>query len=158
MKIQRIGGVEFIIYKILVSEVTEIASVCSRVLYILLRLNSKYSIEVVQVYAPINNHIVEEVDDFYGDINGALHKEPANYTRLIGDFNAKLGHKQDDTAAQIGKHGYKIQEQDLCVMNSFFDNKKKQQKWTWLSSDGNTKNEIDLLSEIRKKYSVISTY
>lgn len=38
----------------------------------------------------------------------------------------------------------------LNSMSSLF-NKKSQQKWTWISQDGNTKNEIDFVISDRKE-------
>lgn len=73
---------------------------------------------------------------------------------LIGDFNAKLGHKEDETETSLGTHGFGernergqtllefLLQHNLFAMNSFY-RKTPQRKWTWASPDGSTKNEID---------------
>jgi hypothetical protein len=74
----------------------------------------------------------------------------------MGDFNAKLGNKQDCTEEKIGYFGLGqrndrgttlmnfLEKQRLYAMNTFFK-KRKEKKWTWISPDGNTKNEIDFI-------------
>lgn len=43
-----------------------------------------------------------------------------------------------------------LQEHQLFQMNSFFFEKKPKRKWTWISPDGKTKNEIDFIISNRK--------
>ncbi|KAL0881138.1 hypothetical protein ABMA27_002257 [Loxostege sticticalis] len=73
----------------------------------------------------------------------------------MGDFNAKLG-RQRDGELRVGEFGYGqrnskgqrlaefLGKEDLFMMNSFFQ-KPPQRKWTWMSPDGSTKNEIDFI-------------
>lgn len=62
----------------------------------------------------------------------------------------------------MGNHGYSernqrgdrlfefLPEQNLFAMNNFLK-KKPQRKWTWISPDGNTKNEIESIIANRKE-------
>lgn len=156
------GGVGFIIHKKHTHRIIEIKSLSTRVIYLTLKLNTRYSIKIIQAYAPTSTSEEEEIDTFYDNLNEALKECPAHYTLLIGDFNAKLGRRQDESENPLGNHGYGernergvkllnfLQEHGLYSMSSFFD-KKPQQKWTWISPDGKTKNEIDFIISNRKE-------
>lgn len=73
----------------------KIESISTRVVDLFLRPNRRYSVKILQVYAPTSNHNDEEID-FY-DILKATQK----YNMLLmGDFNAKLGYKGDH--AEVG--------------------------------------------------------
>lgn len=50
--------------------------------------------------------ITEEVEWFYDDVNTAVQEVTTNYTILMGDLNAKIGHKQDVSEFVVGLHGY----------------------------------------------------
>lgn len=100
---------------------------------------------------------------FYDDINSintAMSKVPTYFSIMIGDFNAKLEKKQDKSKFFLGQHeiGKKnnqgntfLLENNLHAMNTFFK-KAKHRKWTWISLDGNTKNEIDFIITDRKRF------
>lgn len=93
---------------------------------------------------------------FYEDVSRAMQESPTKYNILIGDFNAKLGSKEDGSEFALGHYGYGerndrgttmlqfLLHEKMYAMNSFFK-KKPQRKWTWHSPDGNTKNEIDYI-------------
>lgn len=150
------GGVGFLIHKSHVRDVLQIQSVSPRVAYLTLRLNSRYTLKIIQTYAPTATQNDEDIENFYDDINTALRQKPSHYTLVIGDFNAKLGHKQDDSETPMGSHGFGtrndrgqvlldfLQQNNLYAMNSFFK-KAPQRQWTWASPDGVTKNQIDLI-------------
>lgn len=72
-----------------------IADIYKRVAYVILRLNSKLNMKIIQAYAPTST-AEEEIDQFYGDINGALKVPRCSQTFLIGDFNAKVSKRLDD--------------------------------------------------------------
>ncbi|KAL0832072.1 hypothetical protein ABMA28_001561 [Loxostege sticticalis] len=85
----------------------------------------------------------------------------------MGDFNAKLG-KRGDGELKVGEFGYGqrnsrgqrlaefLEKEDLFMMNSFF-RKPPQRKWTWMSPDGSTKNEIDfIMTTERRMFSDVS--
>lgn len=56
-----------------------------------MKLNSRYNIKIVQVYAPNTNHTDEQVDIFYEEVAAAIKQNPEHYTIICGDFNAKIG-------------------------------------------------------------------
>ena len=150
------GGVGFLVNKALSNNVEEISSVSTRVAYLILRLSKRYSMKVVQVYAPTSAHSDDEVEDMYEDISKALHNTTkAHFNVVMGDFNGKVG-IQTGNESRIGPHGYGVrnhrgqmlvnflEKEGLFLMNSFFK-KQPQRKWTWQSPDTVTKNEIDFI-------------
>jgi hypothetical protein len=131
------------------------------VIYVCLKINSRYTVKVIQVYAPTSTHDDDEVEQFYEDVEKAMDENPSHYQYLIGDFNAKLGKREEDSEVSIGSFSYDrrnergdtllnfLQQNNLFAMNSFFAGK-PQRKWTWASADGVTKNEIDYIITNRK--------
>lgn len=156
------GGVGFIIHRKHTQQIMEIGSISTRVIYLTMRLNARYKMKIIQAYAPTSASEADELEVFYDNLSEALDRCPTYYTLLIGDFNAKLGRRQDESENPIGNFGYGernergdrllsfLQENGLHSMSSFFD-KKPQQKWTWISPDGNTKNEIDFIISNRRE-------
>ncbi|XP_072931481.1 uncharacterized protein [Epargyreus clarus] len=59
---EEIGGVGFIVNKSLVNNIVEIKSVSPRVAYLILRVSKRYSLKVIQVYAPTSTHSDDEVE------------------------------------------------------------------------------------------------
>jgi hypothetical protein len=112
-------------------------------------------------YAPTTTHDVEEVEQFYEDVEKAMNESSSHYQYLIGDFNAKLGKREEESEVSIGNFSFDrrnelgntslnfLQQHNLFAMNSFFT-AKIQRKWTWASADGVTKNEIDYIITNRK--------
>ncbi|KAG7296473.1 hypothetical protein JYU34_020218 [Plutella xylostella] len=154
------GGVGFIVNKSLVNNIVEIGSVSTRVAYLILRISKRYSMKVIQVYAPTSKHTDDEVELAYEDVSSALRKFTTHFTVVMGDFNAKLG-KQEGGETKVGSHGFGVrnhrgqmladflEKEGLYMMNSFYK-KKPQRKWTWISPDGKTKNEIDFILTDKK--------
>lgn len=74
----------------------------------------------------------------------------------MGDFNAKIGEPKKEESLITGKFGYGFRnkrgerllhyayEHKLTIINTLFK-KNKKKKWTWLSPDKKTKNEIDFI-------------
>lgn len=155
------GGVGFLVHRKHVSSIVQFQHITNRVMYLIYKLNSRYALKIIQVYAPTSSHTDSEMEDFYEDVNTALCTTPTHYTLMIGDLNAKLGQRQDEAETSMGYHGYGIRNErgqmlldflmqnNLYAMNSFFQ-KKPQRKWTWASPDGITKNEIDLITSNRR--------
>ncbi|KAL0868479.1 hypothetical protein ABMA27_007962 [Loxostege sticticalis] len=161
------GGVGFLVHRSLINNIITIGSVSSRVAYLILRLSKRYSLKVIQVYAPTSKHPDEEVEVMYEDISRAIHKSTTYFNVVMGDFNAKLG-KRGDGELKVGEFGYGqrnsrgqrlaefLEKEDLFMMNSFF-RKPPQRKWTWMSPDGSTKNEIDfIMTTERRMFSDVS--
>lgn len=129
------GGVGFIVHRKHTQNIIEIKSISTRVIYLTLKLNTRYSMKVIQAYAPTSTSEEEEIEVFYDNLNEAFRVCPAHYTLLIGDFNAKLGRRQDESENPLGNYGYGernersgrllnfLQEHGLYSMNSFLDKK-----------------------------------
>ncbi|KAJ0182129.1 hypothetical protein K1T71_002851 [Dendrolimus kikuchii] len=155
------GGVGFLVNKTLVNNVVEVNSVSNRVAYLVLKLTNRYSLKVVQVYAPTSAHSDEEVEAMYDDITKAIHgTTSAHYNVVMGDFNAKVGvQKRDEPIIGpygLGRRNHRgqmlvnfLEMQGLFLMNSFYK-KKPQRRWTWQSPDTVTRNEIDFIMADKK--------
>nr|XP_022911512.1 craniofacial development protein 2-like [Onthophagus taurus] len=82
----------------------------------------------------------------------AIDDDKCKYTMVMGDFNAKVGKRKGESCIDncgIGnrnENGEKLVEfvegNKFYIMNTFY-NKANDKKWTWISPDGQTKNEID---------------
>ena len=156
-----IHGVGLFIHKRWANRITHTKSISDRVLYVCLKINSMYSVKVIQAYAPTSTHDDEEVETFYEDIAKAMDENRSQYQYLVGDFNAKLGKREEDSEVSVGSFSYDrrngrgdtllnfLHQHSLFAMNSFFTGK-FQRKWTWASADGVTKNEIDYIITSRK--------
>ena len=129
---------------------------------------------VIQVYAPTGEYEDEVVEQIYDEINMAIEGSKAEYTIVMGDFNAKIKECQLREESFMGRFGVGERnkrgdtllefaaQQRLSIANTSFK-KTKQNKtryWTRESPDGNTKNQIDFIlnsqHEIVEDYSVIT--
>jgi hypothetical protein len=151
-----LAGVGFIIHKKWTRYISEVKGVNERLAQITLKLNKKYSINIIQVYAPTTSHEDEEVDKLYEEINRLMKTSKVHYNLVIGDFNAKVGLKKDGEESVMGNFGSgdrndrgdKLIDFAICnklkIMNTFFK-KSVSRRWTWKSPNGQTKNEIDII-------------
>src|SRR6202012_424302 len=92
-----IHGVGLFIHKRWSNRITHTKSISDRVIYICLKINSQYSVKVIQVYAPTSTHDDEEVETFYEDVEKALDENRSHYQYIVGDFNAKLGKREEES-------------------------------------------------------------
>lgn len=127
--------------------------ISDRVIYVMLQLNARYTLQVIQVYAPTSTADNEQVELFYEDVSSARGSKRAHFAVIIGDFNAKLGQKTATDPANVGNFGLEVRNQrgqllldyfrneDLFCMNTFFK-KPPQRKWTWKSPNGLVKNRL----------------
>lgn len=150
------GGVGLFITRRWADKITDIVTISSRVIYVCLKLNRRHSIKIIQAYAPTSTHSDEEMERFYDDVSKAMNENRTHYMMLIGDFNAKVGKKADETENAVGNFGYDhrnergemllnfLHQNNMFAANTFFPGK-RQRKWTWASADGVTKNEIDYI-------------
>lgn len=100
------GGVGFLVHKSLCDNVVEVSSVSNRVAYLIVKLTERYSLKVVQVYAPTSAHSDDVVEEMFEDISKALHSTTkAHYNVLMGDFNAKVG-VQNSSESVVGSYGF----------------------------------------------------
>ncbi|XP_052740818.1 craniofacial development protein 2-like [Bicyclus anynana] len=122
----------------------------------MLQLNfNNMTISIIQAYAPTEDSSEEDILNFYNTLNKAYEFANKNII-LLGDFNAKIGQPRKNEGIVMGNFGYGSRskrgellishalEHKLSIVNTFF-NKKVHRRWTWISPDGKTKNEIDFI-------------
>ena len=114
-----------------------------------------FNITVIQVYAPTSNTEEAEGEQFYEDLQDLLELTPIKDVLFIkGDWNAKVG--SQETPGVTGKFGLGMrneagqrltefcQENALVIANTLFQQHKRR-LYTWTSSDGQHRNQIDYI-------------
>ncbi|KAL3287522.1 hypothetical protein HHI36_001991 [Cryptolaemus montrouzieri] len=149
-----LGGDAFLIHKRLKPRIVTTKSISEKVIYIVIKVNKRYNLQVIHVYAPTTSSDDETVEQLYEDITHAKTGENAKYVVMMGDFNAKIGRNYDTEIRHIGRFGSGeknswgemlikfCKTEDLYCVNSFFQNPETR-RWNWKSPDGKVKNEID---------------
>ena len=112
--------------------VTKTCAISNRVIYVMMRINKRYSLQVVQIYAPTSSAKDEDVEKLYEDVSKARKAEKSNLTVIMGDFNAKVGQKSTTDLNYIGSFGLGrrnergqmfadfLHSEGLFCMNTFF--------------------------------------
>ena len=147
-------GVGFLIDGPTASCVTSWEPVSPRIAMIRLRGHISH-ITIIAVYAPIRDSSDAVKDAFYYDLQRIIDKTPRRDMLFVaGDWNARLGRVDPDTAAVIGRHtvgdrcinGERLLQlaryNNLCVTNTLFEHKRLHLV-TWRSNDGVTTAQID---------------
>src|SRR5271163_2190989 len=123
---------------------------------LVVKINSKYTIKVIQVYAPTSTYDDEIVEEMYDEINTLMDAVKTHCTMVIGDFNAKIGSRKtgEDNIMGISGIGERNERGErliefatsrkLYIANRKY-HRKTGRKWTWKSPDGSVKNEIDFI-------------
>ncbi|PZC78256.1 hypothetical protein B5X24_HaOG202328 [Helicoverpa armigera] len=150
-------GVGFLVSKKWKNNIIEFRGYSERVAVIKFRLTNTKTLTLVQTYAPTSAYSDDEVEDYYDLLNKACDDNRGTFNMVLGDFNAKIGARQhQDDGKIIGPHGLGTRNergsrllqfafgQMLSISNTFFT-KKPQRRWTWISPDGKTRNEIDFI-------------
>ena len=126
-----------------------------------------FNITVIQAYAPTSNAEEAEVEIFYKDLPDLLELTPKrDVLFIIGDWNAKVG--SQETPGVTSKFGLGIQneagqrliefcqENALVLANTLFQQHKRR-LYTWISPDGQPRNQIGyILCSQRWKSSIQS--
>ncbi|XP_070159981.1 craniofacial development protein 2-like [Polyergus mexicanus] len=148
-----VGGVALLINKKIKHFVTKTRAISARVLYLVIKLNSKCNIQVIQAYAPTSVSTNEEHEKFLEDLTTTKSTEKTRFTIMMGDFNSKIGQNTQMDPPYIGTFGLGernqrgqemrnfLSKEKIYCMNTFFK-KHPKRKWTWKSSENSTKNEI----------------
>ncbi|CAH8572457.1 unnamed protein product [Schistosoma haematobium] len=113
------------------------------------------SMNIIQCYAPTNDHNEDAKDQFYNRLQSIIEKCPTkNLTILMRDFNAKFGTDNTGYEDIMGRHGLGERNENgerfanLCAFNklviggTIFPHKRIH-KATWTSPDHTTQNQID---------------
>ncbi|XP_059062408.1 uncharacterized protein LOC131855180 [Achroia grisella] len=118
-------------------------------------------INIIQCYAPTERSKDEEMEYFYQNLREALEYTGKDVI-VMGDFNAKIGARKKDEQNVMGiwnfgkRNGRGQTLVDFCIengmsiMNSYFK-KNIKMRWTWISPDCKTRNEIDFIMVKNKK-------
>ena len=127
-----------------------------------------FNTTVIQAYAPTSNAEEAEIEWFYEDLQDLLELTPKkDVLFIIRDWNAKIG--SQETPGVTEKFGLGIrneagqrliefcQEKALVIANTLFQQHKRR-LYTWTSSDGQHRNQIDyILCSQRWRSSIQST-
>lgn len=137
------------------TSLVDFAGVSERILRI--RVDTQWcKTSIVVVYAPTEVADVDEKDDFYSQLSEVLDRIPTHDVLIVmGDFNAQVGREVRAFQGAIGKHslhqtsndnGIRLAtmalEKGLVVGGTLFQHKDIH-KATWVSPDGQTRNQID---------------
>ena len=76
-------------HKNIAGNIDKFYSTIERVAVVVIKLNRRYKMKVVQAYAPTSSYDDEEIEQFYEDVELAMRKVQTQYTIVMGDFNAK---------------------------------------------------------------------
>ena len=112
-------------------------------------------VSVIQVYASTSNAEEAEVEQFYEDLQELLERTPKkDVLFIIGDWNAKV--ESQETLGVTGKFGLGMwneagqrliefcQENATVIANTLFQQHKRR-LYTWLSPDGQHRNQINYI-------------
>ena len=127
-----------------------------------------FNITVIQVYVPTSNAEEAEVEWLYEELQELLELTPKkDVLFIIGDWNATVG--SQETPGVTGKFGLGMQneagqrliefcqENALVIANTLFQQHKRR-LYTWISTDGQHRNQIDyILCRQRWRSSIQST-
>ena len=92
----------------------------------------------------------------YDELSEIVDNRTTHYTIVMGDFNAKIGTRNQGEEEIMGKFGFGTRNKrgqrliefalgrNLYIANSKFK-KSDKQKWTWRNPNGTIKNEIDFI-------------
>ncbi|GBP80788.1 Craniofacial development protein 2 [Eumeta japonica] len=147
-------GVGFLVKKIHKQNIVSFTGISERVAVLKLKYEHEL-LTLVQAYAPTEQASEEETDEFYNDIRKAQENQDRNVI-VMGDFNARVGQPKKYEKFRMGNFGYGKRnergnklvqyayEQKLSIMNTYFK-KDADRRWTWISPDQKTVNEIDYI-------------
>ena len=150
------AGVGFLVHKDIAKNVMQFKGASERAAMLIVKLNSKYSVKVIQVYAPTSAYSDEAIESMYEEINELMDQVNTQYTIVMGDFNAKIGIRKQGEDCILGPYGIGERNErgdrlvefaasrKLYIGNSKYK-KREKRKWTWKSPDGSVKNEIDFI-------------
>ncbi|XP_013139165.1 PREDICTED: craniofacial development protein 2-like, partial [Papilio polytes] len=149
-------GVGFFVKKYLKNDIIEFRGISDRIAILNIKLSGfNQPVSIVQIYAPTEVTQKEIKDEFYNELNKVM--SMLNKTVIIiGDFNSQIGKRNKNEDQVIGPYstgkrndnGHRLinfaLENNLHIMNTYYK-RKHNRKWTWISPDGRTRNEIDYI-------------
>ena len=151
--VRPVGGIGFIVAPHIVPLIDSMTITSHRIGSLVLKIGKRSRMQVVCAYAPTSDANDEIHEEFLEEIRVVVRDKSIKFKVLIGDWNAKIGQRQDSTE-RMGPHGFGdrneagerilefIEELRLQHANSLF-RKKENRKWTWRSPNNMVKNELD---------------
>ena len=97
----------FMIKKELKYCIKEINGISERITVLTLMIN-RTSINIIQVYAPTEASMEEDIIEFYNLLYDTLNNYKARRTFVMGDFISKIGHRDYGEEEVMGLHGFGV--------------------------------------------------
>lgn len=154
-------GTGFYLHKNVTDRVIVVKGISERISLLKLRIQENVNLSVIQVYGPTLDSNENDKEKFYKLLNETMDEEKEYYNIVMGDWNSKVGQeaaiegiKGPYGIGEMNENGERMIEfagsHNLKIANTFF-NKDKKLKWTWMSPDGQIRNEIDhiLINDLR---------
>lgn len=146
------NGVGFLVKKQYKGNITNFIGISGRVCVLQLQIG-KIDLTLIQAYVPTARSNESEVEYFYSDLEKA-HSLATKYIISMGDYKSMIGIPKSEDSLITGKYGYGARntrgerllqnENKLMIINTVYK-KKQKHKWTWISPDRKTRNEIDYI-------------
>ena len=147
------NGVGIILGKRLVNSIIGYWPVSDRIIMVKIR-GKPFNVNIIQVYAPTQDHAHEEIEAFYEKVENVIQRiKSGEVTCIIGDFNAKVGTTLENTVGRYGlgdtnERGERLiefcQQHTLVITNTWFQQHPRR-LYTWQSPDKETRNQIDYI-------------
>ena len=141
--------------KSLVEKVTGFRGISDRIAELTVQINKTTRIQLIQVYMPTCSNSDEEVELIYENVNKLLQEKSIPIIIVMADFNAKIGIGESNEQC-TGNHGSALRNtrgqmlinfaqcNSLKIINTLYK-KQTNRRWTWVSPNDETKNEIDYI-------------
>ncbi|XP_045453325.1 craniofacial development protein 2-like [Melitaea cinxia] len=172
-------GVGFIVKKDLAKNILELRGISERIAFFNIQLSVDGEEEqlwsITQAYSPTESNRREDIlkiEKFYEDLQSTAANTSKNI-KFMGDFSGQIGKQKSGEEYTIGNHGFGNRskngsrlvsfaiENKFSILNSFYK-KKPSKKWTWISPNGQYKNEIDYVmsnnAKVFKELSISSNF
>jgi len=153
---RRVAGVGFVVDRLVNSSVMVFKPIDERICYLRISGGS-HNLSLVCVYAPTEDADMRTKDEFYTKLNHICEGLPLYDAKIVlGDLNAKVGrevyhrptigrHSLHQICNDNGERLVSLAASNGMVIASTTFQHKNIHKYTWLSADGFTKNQIDHL-------------
>ena len=146
--------VGFIVNKNIAHNVISFRGLSHRVAELTIHIKKRYKQKCVQVCLSSTNYPDEEIEKVYEEIDIIIDIK-AHYNILMGDFNSKVGPGEIGESCKgsygIGTRNRRVhmlvefaERHKFKIMNTFFK-KPLNRRWTWISPNRATENEIDYI-------------
>ena len=86
------NSVEFLISQGIENQIISIKGINDRLVQLPLKINEGHKMKIIQVYVPTTNQDDQEI---YQEIENLIKKDKTYFTIIMGDFNARIGKKED---------------------------------------------------------------